>query len=313
MAWTTPRTWVSSELVTAALMNTHVRDNLVALDAAIDLISVQDARSCACGRLTLESGVPVSTNAQADKGTLYFTPYKGDQLGLYDGAAWVIRTFAELSLSLAGYTASKPYDIWAYDNAGTVTLESTVWTNDTTRATALALQDGVYVKAGTTTRRYLGTIYITAAGAKTTDSAAFRWVWNHYNQEERSVAAYDSTASWTYATAAWRQARASTANQIDFVIGVSGGVVDVSACAGYNNQLNNLANARIGLALDATNTADVSSQNAAATQAGTAFTRRVTGVAAGRHYFAWVEYEASGYTTTWYGASGAGIAGTIHN
>ena len=28
MAWTTPRTWVTGETVTAALMNTHIRDNL---------------------------------------------------------------------------------------------------------------------------------------------------------------------------------------------------------------------------------------------------------------------------------------------
>ena len=28
MAWTSPRTWTTGELVTAALMNTHVRDNL---------------------------------------------------------------------------------------------------------------------------------------------------------------------------------------------------------------------------------------------------------------------------------------------
>ena len=27
MAWTSPRTWVSGELVTASLMNTHIRDN----------------------------------------------------------------------------------------------------------------------------------------------------------------------------------------------------------------------------------------------------------------------------------------------
>lgn len=33
MSWTTPRTWVSGELVTASLMNTHVRDNLNALRA----------------------------------------------------------------------------------------------------------------------------------------------------------------------------------------------------------------------------------------------------------------------------------------
>jgi hypothetical protein len=31
MAWTTPRTWVASELVGATLMTTHVRDNLNAL------------------------------------------------------------------------------------------------------------------------------------------------------------------------------------------------------------------------------------------------------------------------------------------
>jgi hypothetical protein len=31
MAWTTPRTWVAGEVVTAAVMNTHVRDNLKAL------------------------------------------------------------------------------------------------------------------------------------------------------------------------------------------------------------------------------------------------------------------------------------------
>lgn len=28
MTWTTPRTWVTSEVVTASIMNTHVRDNL---------------------------------------------------------------------------------------------------------------------------------------------------------------------------------------------------------------------------------------------------------------------------------------------
>jgi hypothetical protein len=32
MAWTSPRTWVSGELVTAALMNTYIKDNQTALD-----------------------------------------------------------------------------------------------------------------------------------------------------------------------------------------------------------------------------------------------------------------------------------------
>jgi hypothetical protein len=34
MAWTSPRTWVTSETVTAALLNTHVRDNLKAIGDA---------------------------------------------------------------------------------------------------------------------------------------------------------------------------------------------------------------------------------------------------------------------------------------
>lgn len=33
MAWTTPKTWQTAELVTAALLNTHVRDNLNILAA----------------------------------------------------------------------------------------------------------------------------------------------------------------------------------------------------------------------------------------------------------------------------------------
>lgn len=32
MAWTAPRTWVTSELVTSTMMNTHVRDNLRATE-----------------------------------------------------------------------------------------------------------------------------------------------------------------------------------------------------------------------------------------------------------------------------------------
>ncbi len=34
MAWTAPRTWVTGETVTAAIMNTHVKDNLTALKSA---------------------------------------------------------------------------------------------------------------------------------------------------------------------------------------------------------------------------------------------------------------------------------------
>ena len=41
MAWSTPRTWVTGELVTAALLNSYVRDNQNALhDGASDIASL---------------------------------------------------------------------------------------------------------------------------------------------------------------------------------------------------------------------------------------------------------------------------------
>lgn len=43
MAYTTPRTWVASELVTAALLNTHLRDNLAALNAGAIAVASQAA------------------------------------------------------------------------------------------------------------------------------------------------------------------------------------------------------------------------------------------------------------------------------
>ena len=43
MAWTTPRTWVVGELVTASMMNTHIRDNLNYLYSAANACRVSNS------------------------------------------------------------------------------------------------------------------------------------------------------------------------------------------------------------------------------------------------------------------------------
>jgi len=182
------------------------------------------------GRLTLTTAVPVTTADVTAAATLYFTPYKGSKVGLYDGAsAWTVYDFTELSLSLVGYTASKPYDIWIYDNSGTPTLDSTIWTDGTTRATALAVQDGILVKTGATDRRYLGTIYINSSGAQTDDSEAKRNVWNYYNRKPRKVRYTPGDANWTYNNATWRACNNNTGYRVEFVTGVAEDVIDVKA------------------------------------------------------------------------------------
>jgi len=118
------------------------------------------------GRLSLVSGDPVNAAGTASASTVYFSPYLGNRISLYDGTRWKMYSFTERSIALSGLTASLPYDVWIYDNAGTLTLEILAWSTTTARATALVLQDGVWCKTGALTRRYLGTFAARRAGRR---------------------------------------------------------------------------------------------------------------------------------------------------
>lgn len=268
------------------------------------------------GRLTLETGVPVSTSDQTAKTTMYFTPYKGNRVALYDGSAWDIYTFTEKSLALGTLTGSLPYDVFLYNNSGTLTLEFTAWSSATARATALTTQDGVYVKSGSTTRRYLGTFY-TASTTTTEDSAAKRYVWNYYNRVPRTLQKTEATVTWAYTTATFRQANASTANQVDMVVGVAEVPVEVQVVGCANNSTGGI-NFAVSIGEDGTSTVTGVLMGIAAPAANInggvyAFLKKYPAV--GRHYYTWLEYSLATGTTTWQGASAVyvqtGITGTI--
>jgi hypothetical protein len=126
--------------------------------ASTDSVNVSQIASLApksmCDfRLTPTTGVPVTTSDVLAAGTLFCSPYRGNSIALFDGAStWNVRTSAEFSIAVPA-VASQMYDVFCFDNAGVPTLELLAWTNDTTRATALVLQNGVLVKSGATTRR----------------------------------------------------------------------------------------------------------------------------------------------------------------
>lgn len=143
-------------------------------------------------RLTLTSGTPVTISDVTGATTIYCTPYTGNRIALYVSSAWVLRTTSEFSLALGTLTSGKPYDVYCYDNSGTPTLEFLVWTNDTTRATALAYQDGVLVKSGDSTRRYIGTFYTTAT-TTTEDSTSKRYLVNYYHRVARNLFGFFTT------------------------------------------------------------------------------------------------------------------------
>jgi hypothetical protein len=268
------------------------------------------------GRLTLESGVPISTSNQSGKTTLYFSPFGGNQIGLYDGSVWSVLSFSELSLSLSGYTASKPYDIFAYNNAGSVALESLVWTNTTTRATALVLQDGVYVKSGATTRRYLGSILINASGGQCDDTLSAPSVWNLYNRRERPVGVSDSTSSWTWATpgGVFRASRNTTANSVDVFVGIAGlsRIRLVASSMGLLDDGNGVLGVGIGIDSSTTNSAQLSQTVSVGSSVNTMMPTIATYdgyPAIGKRQFRWLEYgnSFSGTgTATLYGATSGG-------
>ncbi len=264
------------------------------------------------GRLTLETGVAVSTSAQTDKTTLYFTPFRGNRISLYDGSAWADYTFSELSLSISAFTASKPYDIFIYNNAGTLTLEGLVWTNDTTRATALVLRDGIYCKTGALTRRYLGTIYMDAA-SKCQDKESHRYVWNYYNRIPRKLKVSESTISWNYTTATWRSANNSTSNRVNLITGVAENPVNLRVMVSTTQT--SAAYRAAGIGLDKTNGNDADLayfNNGAGSGAISASYYAIPTV--GFHYFQWTEQAEAVGTCTWYSnaiGTFAGIMGEV--
>lgn len=117
MAWTTPRTWVAGETVTAALMNTHVRDNL---SAALPVGEGGTNVTHAGGNFTTPSGS--ITIASGDQITFRYHrtgKWLSVQLGLATGT--ITGTPAYVSVVIpGGYTSAAVEQYgshWYQDNA----------------------------------------------------------------------------------------------------------------------------------------------------------------------------------------------------
>ncbi len=183
------------------------------------------------GRLTVTSGTPI---VQSGSGAnIYFTPFRGNAVDLYDGlATWVRVLFTQVSIAVPG-TSNKVYDVFGYNSAGTLTLElSTAWTNATTRSEALTTQDGVLVKSGAVTRRYLGTVATEAAGGVVSDTPSARNCWNYYNRVNRTLSRLETTPTWSYNTGDYRQANNSLLNQVAVTVGIQEDNIDLTVMGG---------------------------------------------------------------------------------
>ncbi len=179
-----------------------------------------DLGSVCEGRLTIESGTPYEMLYLNGATTIYFTPFNGSAIGLYTGTRWQLLNFSETSLTPA-LSASKIYDVFGYDNSGTLALElSAAWSSSTVRTDALTTVGGVYVKSTNNTRRYLGTIAANA-GAQLDDTINTHSFWNHCNRR-RTHMVIEGTTFHTY-DGGYRFFNGDSTRQITVVVGLTSG------------------------------------------------------------------------------------------
>lgn len=222
------------------------------------------------GRLTLQTATPVMTTTQAAKTTIYYTPYVGNQISLYNGSVFIPTTFAELSATTTDTTKSptaigafKINDWFVWDDSGTLRLShGPDWTSDTARSagTALVMVNGIWLNNAAITNgpaasrgTYVGTTRSNASsqldwifgGVAVGGSAGFFGVWNCYNRVNVNSTVGDSTATWTYAVTDYRNANGSVGNRVSYICGL----VEDGIAALYVGQTT-AGNASVGIGVD---------------------------------------------------------------
>lgn len=224
------------------------------------------------GRVTLSTGVPVMTSTVSGATTVYYTPYQGNMVPIYDGTNMVPFQVAEISQlttdatkSPAAVAASKVYDIFVWNDAGTIrATRGPAWTNSTTRGYTFTMVNGILLNTSTITNgpaasrgTFVGTIASNASstidfilgGSASGGTAAVLNVWNTYNRVSISTAVTDSGTSYTYLPNTIRQARGSTGNQITYV----NGLLEDGICVNYATEVNTSIGgiSIVGIGLDA--------------------------------------------------------------
>lgn len=155
------------------------------------------------GRLTLESGVPISiTDSAAAVQIVYFTPYN---LGCYE--------FDEISIDLTAEADDTNYDIFYEDHF----LYSEAWAGANVRNVALAKYQGYWSLSTDLRKRYLGTVR--KGTAELLDRIVYRYVWNNFNRVQRELYQQEKTNhAYNGAYRLWNNSTAS--NQLHFVVGL---------------------------------------------------------------------------------------------
>jgi hypothetical protein len=228
------------------------------------------------GRLTLQSNTPVMTTNQSQKNTIYYSPYQGNMIPIYDGAVFQTRPFVEIfttttdtskNPSAIGVNKVNDWFVWL-DGDGVLKLcHGPDWTNDTTRSagTVLTRINGIWLNAVAITKgpmdrqgTYVGTTHSNSngllnwyfGGAAIGGDAAFLEVWNCYNRVDVMTDVLEAASSWSLAAGVSRPFNGSLTNRVSAVFGLA---EDTVVANGYASVNQNDSFAFAGIGFNSTN------------------------------------------------------------
>lgn len=204
------------------------------------------------GYLTPTSGTPIITSDVTAATAIYYTPHVGNLAPVPNGTTFNIRQFSELTLTLdaTGHVANGIYDIFLFDDSGTLRIGtgpkwSTVTAGSCARGTGAGTTELVRLagintnKVAVTARNnsttysvaascglYLGSVYIDGADGQVSCHRSYgqsrKWgVWNAFNRVPLILKAGDITASWSENSPTFHPQNSSTANSLSVFCGLA--------------------------------------------------------------------------------------------
>ncbi|NER80934.1 MAG: hypothetical protein F6K42_15465 [Leptolyngbya sp. SIO1D8] len=238
----------------AALPGTGLIQKNGATDFSTVSLEASNALSAniAQGRLSLADGDPTPAGEQLAKTAIYYTPFEGNLVSLFNATTsnWETHQFPQLTLDLAGLSANTNFDVFIYLDGGSPALERVAWNNSTAgisaRAESIIRKDGIYVKDSSQDRRLLGTFRTTGVVGQCEVSKAKLLLRNIENRVPWLMLKEASSTSWVPTDTNWNPLDSDTSNRLELIFPV---IEDLQAEAkvGIANFSNNPAQYNIGI------------------------------------------------------------------
>jgi hypothetical protein len=236
------------------------------------------------GRLTPTSGTPVISSDVTSATSFVYTPYRTNQIPIYNGTAFTVQQFSELTMNLSSnQNASTIYDVFVFNNAGAITLVcGPAWSSSTagscSRGTGagtsqLSYINGIQVNTVSMTAlngatsytipanqaTYVGSVFIDGTAGQITCNTSWGQsrkfaLWNAYWRVPITLQAGDSTASWAYQTGTIRPSNGATANSLTTFTGLAEETLNLSFAQFVepDNLINTRVNMTIGIGYNST-------------------------------------------------------------